>query len=206
MKVNYFDEKLTKIEKGFDLNDKLADVKENLALVSQYIYVYQSNQRQATAKTKDRSEVSGGGRKPWKQKGTGRARIGSNRVPNWRGGGVSFGPDGTQNYKKTMNKKMKAGAVKCLLNDKIKNGKLIVLKDLSFDKTKEAEKLLGKLPENRNVLIVHNKDDNFYKIVRNISWADAVRVDEFNGFDIYSSDLIVLLEGSIDNLIKRLNK
>lgn len=206
MKVNYFDENLKKIEKGFDLSDEITSSKENTPLVSQYIYVYQSNQRQATAKTKDRSEVSGGGKKPWKQKGTGRARVGSNRVPNWRGGGVSFGPDGTQNYKKTMNKKMKAGAIKCLLTDKIKNGKLIVVKDLSFDKTKEAEKLLGKLPENRNVLIVHNKDLGFYKIVRNIAWADAVRIEEFNGFDIYSSDLVVLLEGSIDNLINRLNK
>lgn len=206
MKVNYYDEKLKDIAKGYEIEDSIAAVENNPALVAQYIYVYLSNQRQATAKTKDRSEVSGGGKKPWKQKGTGRARIGSSRVPNWRGGGVSFGPDGTQNYKKQLNKKMRLAATRCLLTDKIKTGKLIVVKDMIFDKTKDAEKLLSKLPENRNVLIVHNKNSEFYKKLRNIAWVDAVKDDEFNGYDIYSSDLVVVLEDSISNLSKRLNK
>lgn len=206
MKVNYYDENLKEVSKGFELDETISNAEPNDALVSQYIYVYRSNQRQATAKTKNRGEVRGGGKKPWKQKGTGRARVGSIRVPNWRGGGVSFGPDGNQNYKREMNKKMKDGAVRCLITDKVKNGKLIVVKDFAFEKTKDAEAMLDKLPENKNVLIVHDKDNSFYKIVRNIGWVDAVRIDEFNGFDIYSSDLVVLLESSVDKLTNRLKK
>jgi large subunit ribosomal protein L4 len=206
MKVNYYDENLKEVSKGFDLEESISNAEQNDALVSQYIYVYRSNQRQGTSKTKNRGEVRGGGKKPWKQKGTGRARVGSIRVPNWRGGGVSFGPDGKQNYKRDLNKKMRDGAVRCLITDKAKAGKLIVVKDLAFEKTKDAEAMLNNLPENKNVLIVHDKDNSFYKIVRNIGWVDAVRIDEFNGFDIYSSDLVVLLESSVDKLTTRLKK
>ena len=118
MAIKVVDNKGKAKSKDYDFVSEIKKSDVNESLVSQYVYVYLSNQRKADAKSKDRSEVRGGGKKPWRQKGTGRARVGSNRSPIWRGGGVTFGPTGEQNYKKDFNKKAKTKVFAHVLNQK----------------------------------------------------------------------------------------
>ncbi|RLC38322.1 50S ribosomal protein L4 [Candidatus Falkowbacteria bacterium] len=140
------------------LSDKVFGVKVNEALVHQAMVAQMSNERQVLAHTKDRSEVRGGGRKPWRQKGTGRARAGSTRSPIWRGGGITFGPRSERNYKKNLNKKMKQKALFMVLSDKVENKKLVLLDKLEVKefKTKTMNEMMSKL-ENEKVIKQENK-------------------------------------------------
>ena len=130
-----------KVSKQLDVPEAIFDAKWNADLVSQVLYSQASNRRAGTAHTKDRSEVRGGGKKPWAQKGSGRARHGSSRSPIWRHGGVTFGPRNDKDYKKTIPKSMKVAALFSLLSAKVKAGKVIFVDEIPTltGKTKEAD-------------------------------------------------------------------
>ena len=122
-----------------ELNSKIFEVKPNMHLLAEAVRIQQSNSRSGNANTKTRGEVSGGGKKPWKQKGTGRARAGSTRSPIWRHGGVTFGPRANQNWELKINKKAKTKALFMSLSDKAKNGSVIVIDQIALDQPKTKE-------------------------------------------------------------------
>ena len=158
------------------------------------VQVEQSNSRQATAKTKVRHEVSGGGKKPFRQKGTGRARAGTTRSPVWVGGGTVFGPVGNQNYKISQNKKEHALAVKSALSLKAKEG-LIVVDEIKFaeKKTKLFVAMLDALQANKKTLVVVNElDENLVGSCRNVAYARVVTKDNLSVLDLLNADALVI--------------
>ena len=158
------------------------------------VQVEQSNARQATAKTKVRHEVSGGGKKPFRQKGTGRARAGTTRSPVWVGGGTVFGPVGNQNYKISQNKKEHALAVKSALSLKVKEG-LIVVDEIKFTekKTKNFVAMLDALQANKKTLVVVNElDENLVGSCRNVGYARVVTKDNLSVLDLLNADALVI--------------
>lgn len=142
-KVKLYNQK-AEVVGELELASNIFDVKMNEALVHQAMVAQNANERQVLAHTKGRSEVRGGGKKPWKQKGTGRARVGSSRSPIWKGGGVTFGPTKDRNFKKDINKKMKQKALFCILSDKLKNDAIVVMDkiDIAEYKTKLMNKVI----------------------------------------------------------------
>ena len=144
IKINIYNQKAESVG-DMKLSDKVFGVKANEALVHQAMVAQMSNERQVLAHTKDRSEVRGGGRKPWRQKGTGRARAGSIRSPIWKGGGVTFGPRKDRNFSKNINKKMKQNAMLMVLSDRVKSGNFVVLDKLEMGefKTKVFDEMLS---------------------------------------------------------------
>lgn len=179
---------------------KLFDGKANDTLLAEAVYILSSNKRQAPAHTLDRSEVSGGGKKPWRQKGTGRARAGSSRSPIWRSGGVTFGPRAEQNFKLAMPKKKRNAALKAALATK-KAEDVLVIKDIKLEKpsTKVFASLFQKLDLDRNVLVVTDKnDENTVKSVRNLSCGVKIyNVNEMNAYDVLWAKKIVFLGDSL---------
>ena len=158
------------------------------------VQVEQSNSRQATAKTKVRHEVSGGGKKPFRQKGTGRARAGTTRSPVWVGGGTVFGPVGNQNYKISQNKKEHALAVKSALSLKVKEG-LIVVDEIKFSekKTKNFVAMLDALQANKKTLVVVSElDENLVGSCRNVGYARVVTKDNLSVLDLLNADALVI--------------
>ena len=158
------------------------------------VQVEQSNSRQATAKTKVRHEVSGGGKKPYRQKGTGRARAGTTRSPVWVGGGTVFGPVGNQNYKISQNKKEHALAVKSALSLKAKAG-LVVVDEIKFEekKTKNFVAMLDALQANKKTLVVVNElDENLVGSCRNVAYARVVTKDNLSVLDLLNADALVI--------------
>ena len=158
------------------------------------VQVEQSNSRQATAKTKVRHEVSGGGKKPFRQKGTGRARAGTTRSPVWVGGGTVFGPVGNQNYKISQNKKEHALAVKSALSLKVKEG-LIVVDEIKFTekKTKNFVAMLDALQANKKTLVVVSElDENLVGSCRNVGYARVVTKDNLSVLDLLNADALVI--------------
>jgi len=158
------------------------------------VQVEQSNSRQATAKTKVRHEVSGGGKKPFRQKGTGRARAGTTRSPIWVGGGTVFGPVGNKNYKISQNKKEHALAVRSALSLKAKEG-LIVVDEIKFTekKTKNFVAMLDALQANKKTLVVVNElDENLVGSCRNVAYARVVTKDNLSVLDLLNADALVI--------------
>ena len=182
------------------------ETKVNETLLANAVYTYLSNQRQANAHTKDRSEVSGGGKKPWKQKGTGRARHGSSRSPIWTGGGVTFGPTNERNYKKKLNKKARQEAIRCAFSAKNDAKEVIVIDDFKPEKTKEVEKVLKNLGVKGNVTFVQIDEQGLHAKSKNIKNAKAVRVGELNAYEILNNNMLVLLKSSLDEISKRWGK
>jgi large subunit ribosomal protein L4 len=163
------------------------------------VQVEQSNSRQATAKTKVRHEVSGGGKKPWRQKGTGRARAGTTRSPIWVGGGTVFGPDGNQDYTLSQNKKEHKLALKSALSLKVKEG-LVVVDNIAFTdkKTKECVKFLSAVNACTKVLMVVKEiDANAFASVRNLGWVKLVTCDNVSVLDLLNSDYLVISQEAI---------
>lgn len=172
------------------------------------VQVEQSNSRQATAKTKVRHEVSGGGKKPWRQKGTGRARAGSTRSPIWVGGGTVFGPVGNQNYKISQNKKAHKLALRSALSEKTKNG-LVVVDDIKFaeKKTKAFLNMLSALKVGDKVLVVVDEiDENLYYSASNVAWAKLVTTDNVSVCDLLNVDTVVITKKAVENLQKEVLK
>lgn len=196
MKLDLYDTKGDIKAEKIEVSDSIWNVDINEEVLNQYIYVYLSNQRQANSKAKDRSEVSGGGRKPWKQKGTGRARVGSNRSPLWRGGGVTFGPTKEQQYKKSLPKKMKKLAYCSALTMKNKDNSVVITEKPQISKTKQATEYLAKFNVNRNILIVE-KDSDLFPIFRNIPGVTVIRAEELNPYIIIKADKIFFIDESV---------
>ena len=186
----------TKIE-AVELNKNVFGIKSNDSVVYDAVQVYTSNCRQATAKTKKRDEVSGGGRKPWRQKGSGRARQGSTRSPQWRGGGVVFGPTGEQNFTIKQNKKEARLALKSVLSDKVKNNDLILINEIKYEKpqTKQAVEMLKTLNAKNKTLFVVSEDSVNYEALLSMSNLSNVMVlfaDEINVYDVLNSNSVVM--------------
>ena len=163
------------------------------------VQVEQANSRQATAKTKVRHEVSGGGKKPWRQKGTGRARAGSSRSPIWVGGGTVFGPVGNQNFTISQNKKEHQLAVKSALSLKTPKD-LVVIDEIKFadKKTKEFVKMLKAVKcEVKTLVVVNEIDENLFASVRNVAYAKVVTTDNVSVYDLLNADKLVMSEAAV---------
>lgn len=170
-------------------------VKINTLLIKQALIAKQANKRQATSSTKNRSEVRGGGRKPWKQKGTGRARAGSIRSPIWIGGGITFGPDKNRNYKQHLSKKMNHKALSELFNYLLLKKRLVVVKSLSLKeaKTKEALKLLGDhgVSGKKVTLITENIEPELVLATRNLAGLNTVVAVDLSILNIASGYVLI---------------
>ena len=178
-----------------DLRDDIFGIVPNEPVMHQALVRQMANARVATARTKTRGEVSGGGRKPWRQKGTGRARHGSIRQPQWRGGGVAFGPRPGRNYSKAMPRKMRRLALRSALSVKVRDGQLIILDELQMPvpKTKEMLSTLSGLTGTSSALILlPEKDTNVEKSVTNVPHAKALRARYLNLVDIFGHDYLVM--------------
>lgn len=188
-----------------ELNKNVFGIKPNNNVVYDAIQVYMSNSRQATAKTKKRDEVSGGGRKPWRQKGTGRARQGSTRSPQWRSGGIVFGPTGEQNFTIKQNKKEYQLALKSVLSEKVKNNDLVVLKEIKCEKpqTKAIAEMLKTLNTKNKTLFVVSEDSVNYEALLSMSNLPNVLVlfaDEVNVYDVVNSDSVVMTLDAVKSI------
>ncbi|HAT03709.1 MAG TPA: 50S ribosomal protein L4 [Candidatus Magasanikbacteria bacterium] len=195
--------------KDLGLNDIIFGVAPKKDIVHQVFVALAANARQPWADTKDRGEVSGGGRKPWKQKGTGRARHGSIRSPIWTGGGVTFGPLSTRNYKQKINKKMNKLATTMCLSDKVSEEKMIVLESFDFGgKSKKVADLRAQLPcgTRSTLLVTHDSSDVFMRAVRNVPRLDVVRAQDVNVTDLLNHQYMITTEESVHILEKRLAK
>lgn len=213
----------------YELPADIFDIKVNAEAVKEYLLLQLSNRRRAAAKTKTRAEVRGGGRKPWRQKGTGRARAGSSRSPVWEGGGVAHGPTG-KNYVKAMPRKVRRLALRSILTDRARNGFLSVIEDLEFKepKTRLVVDILQNIGES-NVLFVSKQrfievdagtteevcekyiqeldELHFFELsLRNIPTAKSIVYTNINPHDLLKYRKIVFFEGALDGLSKMLGK
>jgi large subunit ribosomal protein L4 len=184
-----------------DLPAEIFDVEVNIPLIHQVVVAQQAAARQGTAKTKTRAEVRGGGRKPYKQKGTGRARQGSTRAPQFAGGGVVHGPQ-PRDYSERTPKKMKAAALKGALSDRARNGRVHVVESLvSGDKpsTKAALASLAGISDRTRFLVVLERGDNLtWLSLRNAARVHIIAVDQLNTYDVLLSDDVVFTRGAYD--------
>lgn len=187
------------------LNEAVFGLPWNADLVHQAVRVALANKRQVLASTKDRSQVSGGGRKPWRQKGTGRSRHGSIRSPIWKGGGVAFGPTKERNFKLKINKKMAQKAFLTAVSGKVKDNELLVFDELkiSAPKTKEIAKIMANFPQIKNGLLVSFKDENIKKAGRNLSKLDIANIDNLNILDILKYKHLIFTKDGIEFLNKK---
>jgi large subunit ribosomal protein L4 len=187
-----------------DLPAELFDAQTNVPLIHQVVVAQQAAARQGTSSTKRHGEVSGTGKKPFKQKGTGRARQGSLRAPQMRGGYVTHGPK-PRDYDQRTPKKMKAAAVRGAVSDRARNGRLHVINEFAIGQTpstKAAAAILAQLTQRRNVLIVLDRtDDLSYKSLRNIQGVHVLPVDQLNAYDILLSDDLVFTKAALDAFI-----
>ena len=177
-----------------ELNDAVFGAPMNPTLVHQAMVIYQGNRRQGTHDTKTRAEVSGGGRKPWIQKHTGRARQGSTRAPQWRHGGVAFGPH-PRSYRRALPKRMKRAAVRCVLSDKARSGRLVCLDSMdSVDgKTRSMSGLLDRLNVSGSALVVTlGTDKNVVQAAGNLKKVYTLPVNQLNAEVLLSRDVLVL--------------
>lgn len=183
------------------LNDKVWNIEINGTVLTDAINLALGSLRQGTAKTKGRSEVSGGGRKPWRQKGTGRARQGSIRSPQWVGGGTVFGPT-PRSYTKKMNKKERALALKSALSDKFQNNELVVVDTFKLEskKTKDTVKTLEALKATGKALIVTVLEENTILTTRNLTNVLAIDSSSINVLDIINSDKMIIDVESIKKI------
>ena len=182
-----------------DLSDAIFGVEVNEHLVHMAVLQQLADKRQGTQKAKTRSEVSGGGRKPWRQKGTGHARQGSIRAPQWKGGGVVFAPV-PRDYSFKMNKKEKRAALKSALTDKAQAGNLIVVDELKFDeiKTKRFAEVMNNLKATRKALVVlADNDKNVVLSARNLAEANTTLTNTLNVYDIVNARTLVLTKDAV---------
>lgn len=188
--------------KDINLKDDVWKVEVNEPVMHDAIVLAQASLRQGTASTKTRSEVSGGGRKPYKQKGTGNARQGSTRSPQWPGGGTVFGPK-PRKYDKKQNRKERRLALKSALTSKLNDKALIVVENLNLDtnKTKEFNTVLKNLKVDGKALVVYGEDnDNLFLASRNNDKVAVVAANEINVLDLVASDYLVIDESSVNKI------
>jgi large subunit ribosomal protein L4 len=208
LKVNVYNLEGKKVE-DIELSDAVFGLKKNDELLHQAYVAISSNQRQVLAHTKDRGERSGSGKKPWKQKGTGNARVGSVRTPVWRGGGVVFGPTKERNFKKNINKKMMRKAILLSLSGKVNNKEIMILDkiELAEKKTKKFSEIVGNLKIKGSILFgfsAGEKDLRLYS--RNLKKADNIMTSDLNVFDIMNHKNLILSKESVKYLEEKYKK
>lgn len=185
--------------KDITLNENVWGIEPNDTVLYDAITLARNSQRQGTHSTKTRTEVSGGGRKPWRQRGTGHARQGSTRSPQWRGGGIVFGPH-PRTYNKKQNRKERVLALKSALSYKVKDSEIIILDNLNIEtnKTKDMLNILEAIKATKNILIVVNDlTDNVILSTRNIPNVVLLRNDEISTLDIIAADSLVITEDAV---------
>lgn len=204
MKISVYNQN-AEVTGEIELNDKIFAIKPTLHLLAEAVRIQAINARKGLANTKTRGEVSGGGKKPWKQKGTGRARAGSTRSPIWRHGGITFGPTSDRNWSLKINKKAKTKALFMSLSDKVTDGKLIVLDGLNVEnaKTKEFIKIMGAFEAKlsglgkKQLLVMPKKDESIVRASRNIPHFESTIATSLNVTDILKADTCVVLKESL---------
>ena len=181
-----------------DLNDAVFGVEINEHLVHMAVVQTLANKRQGTQKAKTRSEVSGGGRKPWRQKGTGHARQGSIRAPQWKGGGVVFAPV-PRDYSFKLNKKEKRVALKSVLTSRVQENKLIVLDELKLDeiKTKNFKQIMDNLKVEKAMVVLGAQDENVIASAKNLPKISTAVAENINVYDILKGDTLVLTKDAV---------
>lgn len=184
-----------------DLNDAVFGVEVNEHLVHMAVVSQLANKRQGTQKAKTRAEVRGGGRKPWRQKGTGHARQGSTRSPQWTGGGVVFAPT-PRDYSFKLNKKEKRAALKSVLTSRVEEKKFIVLDEMSFEeiKTKKFQAVLNNLNVNKALVVLEDGNKNAELSARNIPTVKTARVNTINVYDILKYNTVITTKAAVANI------
>ena len=184
-----------------DLNDAVFGVEVNEHHVHMAVVSQLANKRQGTQKAKTRSEVSGGGRKPWRQKGTGHARQGSTRAPQWTGGGVVFAPT-PRDYSFKLNKKERRAALKSALTSRVEEKKFIVVDELKFDeiKTKAMKNVLANLKADKALVILNDNDQNVVLSARNIEGVETALTNTINVFDLLKHNTVVVTKAAVETI------
>lgn len=197
MKVDLYNAK-GEVVGDIELDDSIFAIEPNEYAVHQYVTAYLANQRQGTQSAKTRAEVSGGGRKPWRQKGTGRARVGSSRNPIWRHGGVAFAPK-PRDYSQNINKKMKRLALKSVFSSKVTEKELFIVDELSFQEpnTKSMIAVLNSFNVPGALIVTAADDKNIYKSTRNIPASRAVDVGILNVYELLKYHNVILTKDSL---------
>lgn len=207
VELTVFDDHASVKEK-ISFDEEIFGTKVKTRLLREVVIAYEAAQRLGIASAKTRGERAGSGKKPWKQKGTGRARVGSIRSPLWRGGGVIFGPK-PRDFTKKVNKKARREALRCALLSKFRDGEVFVLDGLKLDapKTKIVADLVNAIEIPRNCLLVtKNLDENMYKSGRNVEKFDVMPLGDLNAYDILRSKSILFLRDALDELKERVKK
>ncbi|MCR5216720.1 MAG: 50S ribosomal protein L4 [Lachnospiraceae bacterium] len=184
-----------------ELNDAVFGVEVNEHLVHMAVVSQLANNRQGTQKAKTRSEVSGGGRKPWRQKGTGHARQGSTRAPQWAGGGVVFAPT-PRDYSFKMNKKEKTAAILSALTSKVADSKMVVVDELKLDeiKTKKFAEVLGNLKVEKALVVLSDLDNNVILSAKNIPGVKTAQTNEINVYDLLKYENLVVTKDAVKKI------
>ena len=199
--VAVYDQNGVKAEKKVNLNGDVFGIEPNTQVMFDAVQVYQANMRQATAKTKTRAEVRGGGKKPWRQKGTGRARAGSNRSPIWVGGGTVFGPSGNQNYKLSMNKKSHSLALKSALSIKASEKNIVLVDSITTEKTKEFIATLKALNVTGKALVVlAEENEAVMNSARNVPGITVVLPNNVSVYDLLNAEKLVCTVDAVKKL------
>ena len=186
---------------ALELNDAVFGVEVNEHLVHLAVVAQLANKRQGTQKAKTRSEVSGGGRKPWRQKGTGHARKGSTRSPQWKGGGVVFAPT-PRDYTIRLNKKEKRAALRSALTSRVQDNKFIVVDELKFDeiKTKKFQNVMDNLKVSKALVVLADNDQNTVLSARNIAGVKTSQVGSINVYDILKYNTVVATKAAVASI------
>ncbi|MGI5912040.1 MAG: 50S ribosomal protein L4 [Syntrophomonadaceae bacterium] len=182
-----------------ELNDKVFGIKPNKVVMYEFVKMQMANKRVGTSSSKTRAEVSGSGKKPWRQKGTGRARVGSRRNPIWAGGGIAFGPK-PRDYSYRLPQKVRRLAMKSALSSKVLDNNIIVVNELKMDepKTKLMVKTLQSLHSgNKTLLVISNWDPNIVKSARNIPGVKTLRADFINVYDLLNYDTLLITQDAV---------
>ena len=186
---------------SIELNDSIFAVEVNTHVMHQAVVQYLANKRQGTQSALTRAEVRGGGRKPWRQKGTGRARQGSTRSPQWTGGGVVFAPK-PRDYSFKLNKKVKRLALKSALTTKVNDGKFVVVDEINLPemKTKEMVKVLKNLNVNKSLVVLEDANEKAVVAARNIPTVKTASVSTINVYDILKYDSVVVTKAAVEKI------
>ena len=199
-KVDVYDLNGKKVS-DIELAESVFGIEPNETIVHSVLKNYLANQRQGTQSTKTRSEVSGGGKKPWRQKGTGRARQGSTRSPQWTGGGVVFAPT-PRDYSMKLNKKEKRAALKSALSSRVAENKFIVIDEMNFGeiKTKNFQNMLNNLNVNKALVVLEDGNVNAELSARNIANVKTARTNTINVFDILKYNTVIASKAAVANI------
>ncbi|MBL8030122.1 MAG: 50S ribosomal protein L4 [Candidatus Doudnabacteria bacterium] len=208
MKVKLYNQK-AEVVGDIDLNSKIYEVKPNTHLLAEAVRIQLSNSRKGLANTKTRGEVSGGGKKPWKQKGTGRARAGSIRSPLWRHGGVTFGPRSNRNWTLKLNKKAAKQALFMALSDKVVGNKFIVVDSIVLEhaKTKEVSKIINLFKKNleigkKQLLLTAKEDKNLIRASRNLNGISPLPAHTVNLHEVLKADCVIVPKSALEVIEK----